>query len=171
MPWTLSILSVVNFFSANKTWHFMWLICQADNAHVMSSLIFAEIRKILRKYYLLNMLNAWRFNPWQGGNTFCCHVDAFFATLYLLSDQVATTCCLWKKLISNTDISWNYSQLHYSDIRDPNINVYQLSYSDWLVEINATDKRGYPRNIFLIPPQKYMLWVLIRFRSASARRF
>ena len=33
----------------------------------------------------------------------------------------------------------------------------------------ATDKRGYPHNIFLISPQKHMLWVLIR--SASARRF
>ena len=33
----------------------------------------------------------------------------------------------------------------------------------------ATDKRGYPHNIFLISPQKHMLWVLVR--SASARRF
>ena len=33
----------------------------------------------------------------------------------------------------------------------------------------ATDKRGYPHNIFLISPQKHMLWVLIR--SASTRRF
>ena len=31
------------------------------------------------------------------------------------------------------------------------------------------DKGGYPVNIFLISPQKHMLWVLIR--SASARRF
>ena len=28
--------------------------------------------------------------------------------------------------------------------------------------IIATDKRGYPHNIFLISPQKHMLWVLIR---------
>ena len=60
---------------------------------------FAEIRKILWKCYLLNMLSAWRFNLWHGSNTFCCHVDAF---CYLISDQVATTCYLWKKLISNT---------------------------------------------------------------------
>ena len=33
----------------------------------------------------------------------------------------------------------------------------------------ATDKRGYPHNIFLNSPQKHMLWVLIR--SASVRRF
>ena len=32
----------------------------------------------------------------------------------------------------------------------------------------ATDKRGYPHNIFLISPRKHMLWVLIR--SASARQ-
>ena len=31
------------------------------------------------------------------------------------------------------------------------------------------DKGEYPVNIFLISPQKHMLWVLIR--SASARRF
>ena len=33
----------------------------------------------------------------------------------------------------------------------------------------ATDKMGYPNNIFLISRQKHMLWVLIR--SASARCF
>ena len=33
----------------------------------------------------------------------------------------------------------------------------------------ATDKRGYPHDIFLISPQKHMLWVLIR--SASLRHF
>ena len=33
----------------------------------------------------------------------------------------------------------------------------------------ATDKRGYPHNIFLISQRKHMLWVLIR--SASPRRF
>ena len=33
----------------------------------------------------------------------------------------------------------------------------------------ATDKRGFPHNIFLISPRKHMLWVLIR--SASVRRF
>ena len=35
--------------------------------------------------------------------------------------------------------------------------------------IIATDKRGYPHNIFLTSPRKHMLWVLIR--SASPRRF
>ena len=30
----------------------------------------------------------------------------------------------------------------------------------------ATDKRGYPHNIFLISPRKHMLWVLIRSASA-----
>ena len=82
--------------------HFMWLVCQADKSYVMSSHIFAEIRKILRKCYLLNMLSAWMFNPWHGSNTFCCHVDAF---CYLISDQVATTCYLRKKLISYTDLN------------------------------------------------------------------
>ena len=33
----------------------------------------------------------------------------------------------------------------------------------------ASDKRGYPHNIFLISRQIHMLWVLIR--SASAKRF
>ena len=86
--------------SVQIRWHFMWLICQADKSHVMSSLIFAEIRKKNWKCYLLNMLSAWRFNPWHGSNTFCCHVGAF---CYLISDQVATTCYLRKKLISNTE--------------------------------------------------------------------
>ena len=44
----------------------------------------------------------------------------------------------------------------------------------------ATDKRGYPHNIFLISRRKHMLWVLIRsallstkvlIRSTSPRRF
>ena len=72
-----------------------------DKSQVMPSLIFAEIRKILWKCYLLNMLSAWRFNPWHGSNTFCCHVDAF---CYLISDQVATTCYLQKQLVSNTEV-------------------------------------------------------------------
>ena len=54
---------------------------------------FCWSRKILWKCCLLNMLSLWRFNPWHTGNIFCCHVDAF---CYLLSDQVATTCYLWK---------------------------------------------------------------------------
>ena len=33
----------------------------------------------------------------------------------------------------------------------------------------GVDRRGYQVNIFLISPQKHMLWVLIR--SASPRRF
>ena len=33
----------------------------------------------------------------------------------------------------------------------------------------ATDKKGYPHNIFLISQQKHILWVLIR--SASLRHF
>ena len=30
------------FFIANKSWHFMWTVCQADNSHVISRLIFSE---------------------------------------------------------------------------------------------------------------------------------
>ena len=30
-------------FIENKAWHFMWIICQADDLHKMSSLIFSEI--------------------------------------------------------------------------------------------------------------------------------
>ena len=30
----------------------------------------------------------------------------------------------------------------------------------------ATDKRGYPHNIFLISPRKHMMWVLIRSVTA-----
>ena len=32
----------------------------------------------------------------------------------------------------------------------------------------ATDKRGYPHNIFLISPRKHMLWVLIRMPRQGA---
>ena len=34
--------------------------------------------------------------------------------------------------------------------------------SETLIFYIATDKRGYPHNIFLISPQKHMLWVFIR---------
>ena len=80
---------------------------------------FAEIRKILWKCYLLNMLSAWRFNPWHGRYTFCCHVDAF---CYLISDQVATTCYLRKKLISNTVLS-----IHFGVIPFWNLTMVILS--------------------------------------------
>ena len=73
----------------------MWLVCQADKSHVMSSLIFAEIRKLLWKCCLLNMLAL--DMAWEQHVLLPC--DAFY---YLISDQVATTCYLRKKLISNT---------------------------------------------------------------------
>ena len=31
-----------SFFKENKTWHFMWIICLADDSHEMSRLIFSE---------------------------------------------------------------------------------------------------------------------------------
>ena len=44
------------------------------------------------------------------------------------------------------------------------VKVWRFSYFSI-----ATDKSGYPHNIFLISPRKHMLWVLIR--SALLRRF
>ena len=32
------------FFRENKSWHFMWIVCQADNLHEMSRL-FSEKKK------------------------------------------------------------------------------------------------------------------------------
>ena len=98
VPWTLSTLCCECLqWKSDLTLHVIHL------SLVMSSLIFAEIKKILWKCCLLYtctcMLSAWRFNPWHWGNTFCCHVDAF---CYLHPDQVAASCYLRKKLISNT---------------------------------------------------------------------
>ena len=73
VPWTLSSLSAVNVFSANKIcrfplplgvweglrfvivalpglfsylfWHFIWLVCQADNAHVKSKKVREKSRE------------------------------------------------------------------------------------------------------------------------------
>ena len=47
-------------------------------------------------------------------------------------------------------------------------NVLDAGVFFFLLSI-ATDKRGYPHNIFRISRQIHMLWVLIR--SAPARRF
>ena len=33
------------FFRENKTWHFMWIVCQADDSHMLG-IIFSEIKKI-----------------------------------------------------------------------------------------------------------------------------
>ena len=30
------------FFRENNAWHYMWIICQADDSHVMSSIISSE---------------------------------------------------------------------------------------------------------------------------------
>ena len=48
------------FFRENNAWHYMWIICQADYSHVMSSIISSE------KYekHALKMSSAsrdWRF--------------------------------------------------------------------------------------------------------------
>ena len=63
------------------------------------------------------------------------------------------------QVVTRKNNSWTY------------INVPELIWRSEhiMVIIIATDKRGYPHNIFLISRQKHMLWVLIR--SASPRRF
>ena len=34
------------FFRENKSWHFMWIVCQAaDDLHEMSRLVFSEKKK------------------------------------------------------------------------------------------------------------------------------
>ena len=33
------------FYRENKTWHFMWIVCRADDSHEMISLIFSEKKK------------------------------------------------------------------------------------------------------------------------------
>ena len=30
------------FFRENNAWHYMWIVCQADDSHVMSSIIFSK---------------------------------------------------------------------------------------------------------------------------------
>ena len=37
------------YFRQNKSWHFMWIVCQADNSHEMSRLVFSEKKKIIIK--------------------------------------------------------------------------------------------------------------------------
>ena len=50
------------------------------------------------------------------------------------------------------------------------LNIYDREDSVQTLGLHiATDKRGYPHDIFLISQRKHMLWVLIR--SASVRRF
>ena len=39
------LFSFFLFFRENKSWHFMWIICQADNSHEMSRLVFSEKKK------------------------------------------------------------------------------------------------------------------------------
>ena len=39
----------VLFFRENKYWHFMWIVCQADDSHGMSRLVFSEKSKKNKK--------------------------------------------------------------------------------------------------------------------------
>ena len=41
-------------FRGNNAWHYMWIVCLADDSHVMSSIIFSE--KIRNKNRLLSAL-------------------------------------------------------------------------------------------------------------------
>ena len=49
------------------------------------------------------------------------------------------------------------------------IDLYKMLFQSKSIDIIATDKRGYPHNIFLVSSWKHMLWVFIR--SGSASRF
>ena len=55
------------------------------------------------------------------------------------------------------------------EIRLAYVTVGMIETMLFLCLVRGLDKSGYQVNIFLIPPRKHTLWVLIR--SASARRF
>ena len=42
MPITTTSGGIFLILSENEAWHFMWIVCYADNSHEMSNLIFSE---------------------------------------------------------------------------------------------------------------------------------
>ena len=51
------------FFRKNESWHFMLIICQADQLHEMLRSVFSEVLKKMKKIRLSSAKNfAWCFN-------------------------------------------------------------------------------------------------------------
>ena len=114
-------------------------------------------------------------------NCFCFDISNIFFLIFC-SKQALTfhaNCLLWRQYI------WN-GKTYFSEKKSSKI-YFKMSclprcflsnhitcYTSWsILQGNqdasiATDKRGYPHNIFLISWRKHMLWVLIR--SASPRK-
>ena len=42
------------FFRENKSWHFMWIVCSADDSHEISRLVFSEKSKKKKKKFRMS---------------------------------------------------------------------------------------------------------------------
>ena len=65
----------VGIFRENKTWHFMWRICLADNWHEMPSLILSE----KKQNQFLNLVCYKSKNPWSANR----NCNRYFDCIYL----------------------------------------------------------------------------------------
>ena len=57
------------FFRENKSWHFMWIICQGDDSHEMLRLVFSEKKK--KKKQTRNV-SVWHRCPRPGPSSPTC---------------------------------------------------------------------------------------------------
>ena len=65
------IIIIIIIFRVNKSWHFMWIVCQADNSHEMSRLVFSQKKKKKKIFFLeccllQILLGALRVNVYTG---------------------------------------------------------------------------------------------------------
>ena len=51
------------FFRENNAWHYMWIVCPADDSHVMSSIISSE-KYIEHALKMSSASHDWRFKGW-----------------------------------------------------------------------------------------------------------
>ena len=94
----LSFLFLI-FFRENKTWHFMWIVCLADNSHEMPSFIFSEI------FFFKNEMSSLIFSDTYKNQVFAAgeisDIYRYLKYLMIIPTYTYIHSCCWRP-------SWNW---------------------------------------------------------------
>ena len=79
---TIFFICFFLFFRENKSWHFMWIVCLADDSHEISRLVFSE-KKFFECRLLHILLGALRVNLAEN----LCSVSSSLMVQYIIESE------------------------------------------------------------------------------------
>ena len=117
------------FFSEeNKSWHFMWIVCQADDSHEISRLVFSEKKNkkktnILERRLVQILLGALRVNMSSLQSKLDCVASSQTGFIYRCFHCLLLYRCTIQNTVDSRYLEvqgtlWNTSRYPYLDISD-----------------------------------------------------